>query len=894
MNEFPSRLLLLGWAFLGLLPAAARENAPTSVPVELFEARGGLEVTVWAQSPLFYNPTNIDIDRDGRIWVAEGYRYRLRDRPEGDRIVVLEDKDGDGKAESSHVFVQEPALVSPLGVAVLDDKIIVSQPPDMIVYTDVDRDLKFDPKVDKREVLLSGFSGINHDHSLHSVTAGPEGKWYFNAGNTGAKFTDRSGTTFRIAGAYRPTPIGPFKYPFDAADVAGRKSDDGHVYVGGFAARMNPDGTDVEIIGHNFRNSYEQSVTSFGDVFQNDNDDPPACRVAFLLEYGNAGFCSNDGQRTWMADRRPGQSIPMGEWRQDDPGIMPAGDVYGGGSPTGNAFYENGALGKEHEGTFLACEAGRNVVFGYQPVPEGAGFKLERFDFLTSNAAREFAGSDFLGGADSVTSETKTLFRPSDVAVGPDGAIYVSDWFDARVGGHQVLDEGALGTIYRVAPKGFRSQAPKFDLETTEGQVEALKSPAVNVRNLGFVRLRETGDAGIPAVTALLEDENRFIRARAIWLLTQMGDAGIRKVSSLMQHEDAQVRVAVYRALRRQDYNLLRLAARMAKDPSPAVRREVAVSMRNLPFAKSGPVLVEIAKRFDGEDRTYLEAFGIGATGVEAEVYAAVKKELGAAKPEEWTDAFGWIAWRLHPASAAADFAARAGSETVSPEQRRRAMDALAFIPSREAADFMMDLAQGGAPLKADAVWWVLNRTSNEWEEFDLMPELARRGIYDPSKVVLQEVIAPDPKSVPDNLPPVAEILAMKGDAARGKVAAQRCIMCHRIDGTGIELGPALDGWGRMQTREVIVNSIVNPSSGIAHGYDGTEIVTDDGKTIHGLLIKESNPFMITSMGGITQIVPGEKIASMKKLDRSLMLSAAQLALTAQEVADIVAYLKEN
>ena len=126
---------------------------------------------------------------------------------------------------------------------------------------------------------------------------------------------------------------------------------------------MNPDGTNAEIIGYNYRNSYEQSVTSFGDVFQNDNDDPPACRVSWVMEYANFGFSSNDGQRTWQADRRAGQSIPVAEWRQDDPGMMPAGDVYGGGSPTGNVFYENGALGPAWDGTFLAADAGGTRCF---------------------------------------------------------------------------------------------------------------------------------------------------------------------------------------------------------------------------------------------------------------------------------------------------------------------------------------------------------------------------------------------------------------------------------------------------------------------------------------------------------------------------------------------------
>ena len=65
-----------------------------------------------------------------------------------------------------------------------------------------------------------------------------------------------------------------------------------------------------------------------------------------------------------------------------------------------------------------------------------------------------------------------------------------------------------------------------------------------------------------------------------------------------------------------------------------------------------------------------------------------------------------------------------------------------------------------------------------------------------------------------------------------------------------------------------------------------------DGKTIHGLLIKASDPLMITSMGGITQIVPAAKVKSSKAMKHSLMMSAAQLGLTAQDVADITAYLK--
>ncbi len=869
---------------------------PEKVPLALFHAPEGLEVTLWASSPQLFNPTNIDIDKDGRIWVAEGVRYRKHfDRqPEGDRIMVLEDTDGDGKADSSHVFVQEEALVAPLGVAVIGNKIVVSQPPELIIYTDTDGDLKFDSGVDKREVLLTGFNGKNHDHSLHSVTAGPEGKWYFNAGNTGAVFTDRDGKEWVSVGPYRPKLIGPYESPFDADAMAGKPSSDGHVYVGGFTARINPDGTGTEIIGHNYRNSFEQSVNSLGDVFQNDNDDPPACRVSWVMTYANFGFASNDGQRSWRADQRPGQPTAVAEWRQEDPGIAPAGDVYGGGSPTGNVFYENGALGDKWTGTFLACEAGRNVVFSYQPQPDGAGFRLEGENFVTSNPEGKFAGSDFLGGTDSVNLDTPTLFRPSDVAVGPDGAIYISDWYDGRVGGHQDLDETCSGAIYRVAPKGFTPKIPEFDLATTEGQITALMSPAVNVRNLGFVALKEQGDAVLPALEAkVLSDPNEYIAARAIWLMAQLGPEGKAKVKGLLKEGKEWQRIVAYRAIRALHDDFLPLAREAVKDDSPAVRREVALSMRDVPFAGNEEIFVTLAKGYDGLDRSYLEAFGTGATGKESEVYDAVKAALQQDEPANWFPSFARIAWRLHPPQALEALAARAKNGKLPVEERHLAMDALAFIPMKEAADVMMDLAaEPESPLRADALWWLLNRDTNEWKEFGLMPQLAQRGIFDPGKVEIMEVVSPDPSLVPDNLPPAEEVLKLEGDPNRGKLAAQRCLMCHNIEGVGVEFGPTLTGWGRTQTREVIATSILNPSADIAHGYDGAEIKTKDGKTIHGLLIKDSNPFIITSMGGVTQIVPGGKIQSRKKMDRSLMMSAAQLGMTAQDVADVVAYLK--
>jgi putative membrane-bound dehydrogenase-like protein len=867
---------------------------PIRIPLDLFQVPDGFEVTLWAASPLLHNPTNIDIDRDGRIWVAEGVRYRSHHarQPEGDRIVVLEDTDHDGKADATHTFVQEPALIAPLGISVIDNKVVVAQPPDLIVYTDVDRNQRFDPAVDKREVLLSGFQGINHDHSLHSVTVGPDGKWIFNSGNTGGMFTDKSGKTFRIFGSYRPDPVGPFKFPNDPAAYAGKPSDDGHVYVGGFTVRMNPDGTGAEIIGFNYRNSYEQSVTSLGDVFQNDNDDPPACRVSWVMEYANFGFSSNDGQRTWQADRRAGQSIPVAEWRQEDPGIMPAGDVYGGGSPTGNVFYENGALGPSWDGTFFAADAGRNEVFAYKPAREGAGFALDRKVFLTSNVKQQYAGSDFVGGNTTAKGAMETLFRPSDIAVGPDGALYVSDWIDARVGGHQDLDDTLSGAIYRIAPKGFVSKVPAFDPATIDGLITALRSPAVNVRAIGFEGLKAKGAAAVNPVAALLKDPSPYMRGRAIFLLYQLGAEGRERAGTPESHADPAERIAVYRAMRRANLDVLPVASRLARDADAGVRREVAVSMRDQPADKSLGILTDIARGFDGKDRSYLEALGTGATGKEPALYDRLHRELGVKDdPIAWSSTFTWIAWRLHVPAAVTDLSARAGSSKLSLAERRLALDTLAFVNDPAASKAMLGFAEPNSPLREQATVWLLNRMSNDWADYGLRPALKTAGIYDPDTLTLKESIVPRPAADLPELP-IDEVARLTGDAARGKNTATRCQMCHSVGGAGAELGPTLDGWGQGKSAEVIATAIIRPSAEIAHGYEGVELKTKDGVTIQGVLLKEGDPLMMRSMGGITQIIPANRVASRRRMPGSLMMSAAQLGLTAQDVADLIAFLR--
>ncbi len=844
------------------------------VPVDDIQVPDDLEVTIWARSPMLQNPTNMDTDSAGRIWVAEGVNYRRElHRPEGDRIVVLEDTDGDGAADASHTFIQDPELISPLGLSVFDNRIVVAQPPHIIVYTDVDRDLKFDSKVDEREEFLSGFNGRNHDHSLHAIVAGPDGKWYFNQGNCGARITDKEGRVFQSGGPYYLKGAGNPEWFNNPNEYAGKMSTDGNIYNAGFAGRISPDGSGLEIVGYGFRNSYELCLSSLGDIFQNDNDDRVSCRVTWLMEGGNLGFFSKNGRRLWATDRRPGQSAARAHWRQDDPGVIPSGDVYGGGSPTGICFYENGALPKSYEGLLLSCEARARTILGYQPGLSETGSAMElgnRQRFLTSIA--------------------NLNLRPSDIMVGADGALYMADWYDTKVGGHKAEDPTHSGAIYRIAPKGFRPSIPKSTGDAIADAVELLKSPAVSVRLAGFETLKANGSKALPAVKQLLVGDNKWYAARAAWLLPYLGSKGLKQCRSLLNNESAEKRLLGFRSLRAAGHDVISLAKQLVSDPNSAVRREVALSLRDADNAKKLPLVIELFASVDGQDRHYLEACGMAAEDVEEQIWVALNKKHGKA-PLRWSDAHVWSTWRLTPQTAVSALIERAGADSLSIEERKQAMVTLAFVGDQDAVDAIVGLATDGGDLATDATWWLVSKGLDEWTGYGIRSVLKDKGIYDPETIEpLSVVIPPAPIT---KLPAATELAKRKGDVKQGKLWANSCVACHKIGDVGIEYGPDLRDWVANQGKEAFFNAVIYPSESIAHGFTGKAITLKNGDVIEGMVFSQSDPVVVVSNGGLEQMIPRNLVKSMKTMwGKSLMLSADQLGLQAEHLVDLAAYLE--
>jgi putative heme-binding domain-containing protein len=374
-------------------------------------------------------------------------------------------------------------------------------------------------------------------------------------------------------------------------------------------------------------------------------------------------------------------------------------------------------------------------------------------------------------------------------------------------------------------------------------------------------------------------------------LLAQLGESGVARVKKELKSSDEIRRLVAYRALRSANIDVFAMATAMVKDTSPAIRREVALTMRDFRTPEAIENLVIIAKQYDGKDRSYLEAIGLGASGREPAVYEAISKAMGST-PDTWSPAFVGIVWRLHAPQSVAGVRERLLSGKLSPEAAKFAVNGLAFTQSHAAVLAMIELAQDkNFSQHALANWWLMNRKGNLWKPYDVEGLLKVRGLYDADKVVL----------TPFELSPVAadapkvsieKIAALKGDAARGKIAAGSCLACHRMGNEGIEYGPNLTGYAKNQSLETVIVGIAQPSSAISHGYEGSRLVTTDGIVITGMVLASGDPVIMKCMGGQIQTIPQKRVKEIKPLERSLMFYPSQLGLTDQSIADITEYLR--
>jgi putative membrane-bound dehydrogenase-like protein len=633
------------WVFADAEPnvMALEKNASDGIrdpanAVAGLEIGEGLEMTLAASEPELRSLTNLDIDDRGRVWVCDVMNYRGNNgsRPEGDRILILEDTNGDGVMDKSKVFYQGRDIDSAMGICVLGNEVIVSAAPYIWRLIDTDGD----DVADKKVAMFTDTGQPQHDHSNHSFIFGPDGKLYWNVGNTGKHVKDADGKV--------------------VVDIHGRPViDNGKPFFGGMPFRCNLDGSEFEVLAHNFRNNWETTIDSFGTLWQSDNDDDGnrGTRINFVMEHGNYGYRDEMTGAAWQTPRINMESeIPQRHWHLNDPGVVPNVLLTGAGSPSGICLYEGDLLPKRFHNQMIHCDPGPNMVRAYPVTAEGAGYTAT---------------------IDPIATGTRDKwFRPADVCVAPDGSLFVTDWYDPGVGGHRQEDVDR-GRLFRIAPPGTPYKVPKFDYSTAEGAADALRNPAIAVRYKAWMALHAMGRDAIPALTKLYNDENPRIRARAIWLLGKIEGEGERYVRQGLSDADADIRITAIRLMRQIKLTPSEFLQAVVDDSSPAVRREALVALRYDRGEAMPKLWAKLASHHDG-DRWYLEALGLASDLRASECYEALKSS---GQLDLASDHTRDVLWRLRAPQAAETLVSIIADPKVTLTQTDRYFRALEFHP---------------------------------------------------------------------------------------------------------------------------------------------------------------------------------------------------------------------
>ena len=272
------------------------------------------------------------------------------------------------------------------------------------------------------------------------------------------------------------------------------------------------------------------------------------------------------------------------------------------------------------------------------------------------------------------------------MCVAPDGSLFVADWYDPGVGGHNQQDVDR-GRIFRLAPAGSQYQVPVYDFTNPVGQLEALASPALSVRYLAFQAIQKSGEAAVPALKKFAAENaarNPRLQARALWALGKLPNQGASAVQEALQSDNPDIRIVGIRLARELRLDVASLAS-LAKDAAPEVRRELALSLRHSRSVDAPAIWAELATQHDGKDRWYLEALGIGADKQwDAYLAAYLAKVNG-----QWDTVAGRdIVWRSRAKQTPALLAQIITADTTTAAEQPRYLRAIDFLsgPEKEAA----------------------------------------------------------------------------------------------------------------------------------------------------------------------------------------------------------------
>jgi glucose/arabinose dehydrogenase/azurin len=493
----------------------AAENP--QIALDRLHPADGYEINLFASEhefPELANPLAMNFDDRGRLWVlvAPTYPHLLPGHKPDDKLLVLEDKNRDGRADSVSVFAD--GLYLPTGFELGDGGVYVSQQPNLMFLKDTDGD----GKADERKIVLHGFGTEDSHHAIHAFTWGAGGGLFFQEG------------TFLHSQV--ETPYGPVRLENAGVYRYEPRTEKLDVFVSYSFA--NPWGHVVDGWGQHFISDASNGNNYWGDAFSGRVDYPRKQRM-------------------------------MKEWTNTK--VRPTAGI---------EFVRSRQFPDSAQGNFLINNViGFHGIKQYRVADDGSGFAATEIEPLLQSS--------------------DTNFRPVALRFGPDGALYIVDWFNPLVGHMQYSLRDARrdkthGRIWRITAKGRPlSEWPRIHGESTEAQLELLKAYEDRTRYLARQALREQPTAQvIPALKKWVagldskdpDYEHRLLEA--LWVSQHHDVVDPELLKRVLESPDFRARAAGVRVLH---YWFDRVPDGMAifnrtiDDPAPRVRLETVVAL---------------------------------------------------------------------------------------------------------------------------------------------------------------------------------------------------------------------------------------------------------------------------------------------------------------------------